>query len=181
MFARFGEKMRLLFEIDTKDYDKSGVGFVRHSARCINIKKGLVAMVHSLKYDYYKFPGGGIEKDESKVDAVIRETLEEAGLVVIPQSVKEYGYVHRIQKSTHADADYFVQDNFYYLCDVEKDIRSQELDGYEADEKFTLEYVNPDKAVFVNRNENHGPKDKNMIEREARVLEMLKAEGYFAL
>ena len=43
--------MRLLFEIDTKDYDLNGVAFIRHSARCINIKNGLVAMVHSIKYD----------------------------------------------------------------------------------------------------------------------------------
>ena len=33
--------MRLLFEIDTKDYNINGVAFIRHSARCINIKNGL--------------------------------------------------------------------------------------------------------------------------------------------
>ena len=171
--------MRLLFEIDTKDYDLNGVAFVRHSARCINIKNGLVAMVHSVKYDYYKFPGGGIEERESKSNAMIRETREEAGLIVIPESVKEYGYVHRIQKSDYDDADYFVQDNFYFLCDVEETIHSQELDDYESDEKFTLEYVDPDKAIFVNRNVNHGPTDQIMLERDARVLELLKEEGYF--
>ena len=171
--------MRLLFEIDTKDYNINGVAFVCHSARCINIKNGLVAMVHSIKYNYYKFPGGGIEKDESPEHAMIRETREEAGLTVIPASVKEYGYVHRIQKSDHDGEDYFVQDNYYYLCDVEDVIRSQDLDDYEADEKFTLEYVNPDKAIFVNRHVSHGPKDQIMLEREARVLELLKEEGYF--
>ena len=171
--------MRLLFEIDTKDYDPNGVAFVRHSARCIHIKNGLVAMVHSLRYDYYKFPGGGIEEGESAEHAMIRETREEAGLVVIPGSVKEYGYVHRIQKSDHDDTDYFVQDNYYYLCDVEEGIQAQSLDDYEADEGFTLEYVEPDRAVFINRNVDHGPKDQMMLEREARVLELLKAEGYF--
>ena len=171
--------MRLLFEIDTKDYDLNGVAFIRHSARCINIKNGLVAMVHSVKYDYYKFPGGGIEENESEEHAMIRETQEEAGLVVIPESIKEYGYVHRIQKSDHDDADYFVQDNYYFLCDVEEAIYSQDLDDYEADEKFTLEYVEPDKAIFVNRNVHHGPKEQTMLEREARVLELLKEEGYF--
>ena len=170
--------MRLLFEIDTKDYDLNGVAFIRHSARCINIKNGLVAMVHSIKYDYYKFPGGGIEEGESEENAMIRETLEEAGLVVIPESVKEYGYVHRIQKSDHDDADYFVQDNYYFLCDVEESIHSQDLDDYEADEKFTLEYVEPDKAIYVNRNVDHDSKDQTMLEREARVLEMLEEEGY---
>ena len=175
--------MRLLFEIDTKDYDLNGVAFVRHSARCINIKNGLVAMVHSIKYDYYKFPGGGMEEKESSEQAMIRETLEEAGLVVIPESVKEYGYVHRIQKSDHDDADYFVQDNYYYVCDVEESIQVQALDEYETEEQFTLEYVDPDRAVFVNRNGDHGPTGNVMrnveLEREARVLELLKVEGYF--
>ena len=176
--------MRLLFEIDTKDYDPNGVAFVRHSARCINIKNGLVAMVHSIKYDYYKFTGGGIEEGERRESAMMREAREEAGLVVIPGSVKEYGYVHRIQKSDHDDADYFVQDNYYYVCDVEESIRAQVLDEYEAEEQFTLEYVDPDKAVFVNRNGNHGPAGHAMrdveLEREARVLELLKEEGYFS-
>ena len=172
--------MRLLFEIDTKDYDPNGVAFVRHSARCVNIKSGLVAMVHSIKYDYYKFPGGGIEEDESKEDAMIREAREEAGLLVIPQSVKAYGYVHRIQKSRHDNVDFFLQDNYYFLCEVEETVHSQNLDDYEADEKFTLEYVEPKRAIFVNRNVNHGPKDRIGLEREAKVLELLIEEGYFS-
>lgn len=173
--------MRLLFTIDTKDYDPNGVAFIRHSARCIHIKNGLVAMVHSIKYDYYKFPGGGIEDGESKEQAVIRETREEAGLVVIPESIQAYGYVHRVQKSDHEDANYFLQDNYYYLCDVEEGVTSQKLDDYEADENFTLEYVTPDKAIFANRNGNHDLEDQRMLEleREARVLELLKEEGYF--
>ena len=137
-------------------------------------------MVHSTKYDDYKFPGGGIEKDESAERAMIRETQEETGLVVIPETVKEYGYVHRIQKSDRADEDYFVQDNFYFICDVEETVRAQRLDDYEEEEKFTLEYVDPDKAIHVNRNINHGTKDQNIIEREAKVLEILKEEGYFS-
>lgn len=171
--------MRLLFELDTKDYDLNGTAFIRHSARCIHIRNGLVAMVHSIKYDYYKFPGGGIEDGESEENAMIRETLEEAGLTVIPASVRAYGYVHRIQKSDHDDADCFVQDNFYYLCDVEETLRPQALDAYEAAERFTLEYVDPDRAIRANRYSDHGPKDQIMLEREARVLELLKAEGYF--
>lgn len=172
--------MRLLFEIDTKDYDKNWKSFVRPSARSIIIRDGKVAMVHSIKYDYYKFPGGGIEDNESKESALIRETAEEAGLVVIPESVKEYGYVHRVQKSSHMDAEYFVQDNYYYLCEVEEEIAQQKLDDYESEEQFTLEFVCPDKAIFVNRTMYHGPKDQLMLEREAKVLEMLIKEGYFA-
>ncbi len=171
--------MRLLFEIDTKDYDPAGVGFIRHSARCIAIRHGKIALVHSKKYDYYKFPGGGIEAGEHGEDAVIRETLEEAGLVVVPSSIREFGYVHRIQKSEHGNADYFLQDNFYYLCDVLDRVEPQALCDYEADERFTFEWCDPRDAIYANLTIDHGPKDKNMIEREAKVLQILIKEGYF--
>ena len=91
--------MRLLFEMDKKDHAGCTRTYVRNSARSIIIVGGKIAMVHSLKYDYYKFPGGGIEQGESPVDAMIRETREETGLVVKPETVREYGYVHRIQRS----------------------------------------------------------------------------------
>ena len=56
--------MRLLFEMDAKNYDPNGTVFSRPSVRGIILRDGTVAMVHSLKYDYYKFPGGGIEPGE---------------------------------------------------------------------------------------------------------------------
>ena len=169
--------MRLLFEIDKKDYGGCTHTFARDSARSIIIKNGKIAMIHSLKYDYYKFPGGGIEPGESATDALIRETAEEAGLTVIPDSIREYGYVHRIQKSTVKEDEYFVQDNYYFLCDVEEGIKQQKLDGYESDEHFTLKYVKPETAILSNRTKDHGPKDPVMLEREARVLEILLSEG----
>ncbi|NWO20643.1 NUDIX domain-containing protein [Oribacterium sp. oral taxon 102] len=173
--------MRLLFEMDKKDYGGCTHFFARDSARSIIIRSGKIAMIHSLKYDYYKFPGGGIEPGESTVDALIRETAEEAGLIVIPDSISEYGYVHRIQKSTVKDDEYFMQDNYYYLCDTEEGIRPQKLDDYESDESFTLEYVMPETAILCNRTKDHGPKDPVMLEREARVLEMILSEGLIEL
>ena len=76
--------MRLLFEMDMKDYGECTHSFRRDSARSIIIRNGKVAMIHSEKYDYYKFPGGGIENGEDPIEAMIRETQEEAGLTVIP-------------------------------------------------------------------------------------------------
>ncbi|MBR6072409.1 MAG: hypothetical protein IKP77_06255 [Acholeplasmatales bacterium] len=73
----------------------------------------------------------------------------------------------------------FIQDNYYYLCDVEDKIINQKLDAYEDYEKFTLELINPKIAINANRNKDHGPKNKDMIEREAKVLEILIDEGYF--
>lgn len=168
--------MRLLFVMDTRDYDPNGEAFVRPSVRGIIIRNGKVAMVHSRKYDYYKFPGGGIEKGESRIDALIREVAEEAGLSVIRGSVSEYGYVHRVQKGKQEAV--FIQDNFYYLCRVEEKLHPQHLDDYEAEEGFTLKFVNPVQAIRTNREEDHGPKDQLMLEREALVLERLISEGF---
>ncbi len=171
--------MRLLFEIDLKDYANCTHSFVRNSARSIIIEKRKVAMIHSIKYDYYKFPGGGMEEGESPVDAMIRETLEESGLVVIPESVVEYGYVHRVQRSDMDETECFVQDNFYYLCKVQEHVTAQRLDDYEAQEDYTLEYVDPKMAIMKNRNAANSPYNRIMFEREARVLELLMDEGWF--
>ena len=111
--------MRLLFKMDKKDYDKCTHSFVRNSARSIMIKGKKIAMIHSIKYDYYKF----------------RESADEAV--------------------------------------------SQELDGYEAEEAYMLEYVEPDTAIRKNRHVTQSPYNPMMFEREARVLELLIAEGLF--
>ena len=123
-----------------------------------------------VKYDYYKFPGGGIEDGESLEEALLREVAEESGLQVILPSIREYGLVHRVQKGQKEAK--FIQDNYYFLCEVEEKVGAQQLDDYEAEEEFTLEYVDPAHAICVNRD-----KDPIMLEREARVLEMMIQEG----
>ena len=170
--------MRLLFDMDLHDYENCTHSFIRNSARSIIIRDGKIAMIRSRKYDYYKFPGGGIEQDENPVEAMIRETREEAGLVVIPETVREYGYVHRIQKSDSDPTEAFVQDNFYYLCNAQDAVVSQELDSYESKENYTLEFVDPIVAIQKNRSVGQSPYNHLMFEREARVLEMLIEEGY---
>ena len=170
--------MRQLFDMDRHDYDDCTRAFVRDSARSIIIRDGKVAMVHSLKYDYYKFPGGGIEAGEDPVDAMIRETREEAGLVVIPETIREYGLVHRAQKSQSDPDVAFIQDNYYYLCDALDEPVSQELDEYESGEGYIPEFADPHTVIRKNRSHIKGPHSRMMFERESRVLEMLISEGY---
>ena len=171
--------MRCLFTLDTGDHDACTHTTVRPSARSIIITGKKIALIHSLKYDYYKFPGGGIEPGEDPLQALIRETREEAGLTVIPQSIREYGCVHRVQRGVLDRTELFIQDNYYYFCQTEEQGAAQKLDGYEAAERFTLEYMSPLQAIGTNLGKDHGPKDKTMILREARVLELLIKEGYF--
>ena len=169
--------MRMLFEMDKMDYGNCTHTFTRNSARSIIIRNEKVAMIHGWKYDYYKFPGGGVENGESAVEAMIRETREEAGLIVIPETVKEYGYVHRIQRSDIDPTECFIQENYYYLCDAMESLVSQSLDDYEAKESYQLEFIGPELAIKKNRNVKESPYNQMMFEREARVLECLLSDG----
>ena len=90
----------------------------------------------------------------------MREVLEETGLCVIRDSIQEYGQVHRIQKGT------------------KEDIEQQNWDKYEADEGFTLEFLEPHLAIDVNRETILDDFTQVMLEREALVLELLIQEGY---
>lgn len=175
--------MRLLFAIDTRDYKENGTVCVRPSVRGIIIRQNRLAMIHSLQYNYYKFPGGGMEPQESHTDTLLREVKEESGLCVVPSSVRPYGYVHRVQKGYPEDV--FIQDNYYYFCEAETKLVPQQLDDYEDEERFTLEWVVPSLILHTNRQGDHGFKQGNfkfdtMLERECRVVEMLMAEKHIA-
>ena len=169
-------RMRLLFTLDGGDYEEGEKVYSRPSARAVVIRDGRVAMVYSQRYSHYKFPGGGIEKGESREATLIREAREEAGLVLDPQSIRPYGFVHRIERGDREPL--FIQDNFYYLASASA-LVPQELDGYEAAEGYTLRWVDPREAAAADRSliPAFEPRRRFMLLREAMVLEKLLAEG----
>jgi len=166
--------MRPLFCVDILDYEEDWARSARPSVRAIIRKDDKIAMVHSLKYDYYKFAGGGVEGNETHCATLIREVKEETGLIVKPETIREYGFVVRLQKSDCFENTIFEQENFYYTCEVQETVGEQKLDDYEAEEGFTLEFVTPEEAIRTNRNCHCTEWDKAMVERETRVLEGLK-------
>lgn len=171
-----GGKMRELFKIDLKDYKETDNHFCRPSARGIIIlEDGKIALVYSKVNGYYKFPGGGIHKDETKEEALIREVSEEVGMKVIPESVREYGSVLRLQKSNYIENTVFEQENFYYFCDVEKTVGKQNLDDYEKEAGFVLRVVTIDEAIKNNEEcRCEDSFEQIMVERETKVLKMIK-------
>ena len=139
--------MRTLFVFDYKDYKENGTVGIRPSVRGIIIKDGRIAMVHSRKYNYYAFPGGGIDPGEKKEETLIREIREELGLDVIPESIKEYGLV--IRKEKGAIDDLFILENYYFLCQKERH-RIVPSPVWERGLPFC---VNPDGVAKANKND----------------------------
>ena len=171
--------MRILFEIDYKNYKENGTVGKRPSARAIIIKDNKLAMVYSKKFNYYKFPGGGIKSNETNEDALIREVKEEVGLEVVKASIKEYGLV--IRKEAGKIEDIFIQENYYYFCEIADTVDKQNLDDYEKEEGFTLRWIEPSVGIETNLKSDHNNcSDNNLhiIEREAKVLKLLMDENH---
>lgn len=169
--------MRRLFDIDIKDYEAGYKVYCRPSARGIILQGDKIALVYSGREHYNKFPGGGIQGGEDKKAALVREVREETGLVVIPDSIREFGSVLRRQKGDKSENTIFEQENFYYICDVEAANIGQELDEYEREVGFVLRVLPIDEAICAN-DEYHSDNyfDEIMIKRELRVLRMVKVQ-----
>jgi 8-oxo-dGTP pyrophosphatase MutT (NUDIX family) len=169
--------MKQLFTIDLKDYNPNGEKYYRPSVRGIIFDdKGNIAMIYSQKYHFYKFPGGGIEGNETHLETLAREIKEETGMTLIPETAKEFGEVLKIQKGDELGRDTIhVQQNFYYTCKVEDKIGEQDLDDGEKALDFVLKFVPIEEAIAANSAfESDDPFKKQMVEREKRVLELLK-------
>lgn len=168
--------MQRLFTIDLKDYDLSLEKFYRPSVRGIILdQNGKVAMIYSEKYHFYKFPGGGIEGNETHLETLKREIKEETGMILKPESVREFGEVLRTQKMQKDGKDVIlVQYNYYYLCETENEIGTQSLDDGEKELGFVLKFVSIDEAIRANNNFQGEPIEKYTVERENRILELVK-------
>ena len=69
------------------------------------------------------------------------------------------------------------RNTLYYLCEAERRVVPQTLEDYEAEEGFQLEYVVPSLAIRRNRSFSGSAYNPARLERAARVLELLIADG----
>lgn len=169
-----------LFSMDLHNYNENGKVFSRPSARAIIERDGKLLLVHATKYNFYKFPGGGIEEGETPEEALIREVAEEVGYTVKKDSIKEFGHVLRRQKDSYDENCIFEQDNLYYTCDVEDTPVETNLDGYEEEYGFTPVWIEPFKASHANRYSNL-PDNQEMLKRDIKVLELYDAKLRYTL
>ncbi len=171
--------MRRLFTLDLHDYDESWRHDLRPTVRGIIEHDGMLGLVYEAQGDYYFLPGGGINEGETYEEALIREVMEETGMIVIPESITEYGGALRLNKSTRFPETVFEQENFVFKCRVQDDVGEQDLQ--EGEEGFELAFVTPEVARRKIRYDDHGPENGGIwVERESILFEMLIFEKKLA-
>ena len=139
---------------------------VREAARAIvSDDRGMVALLHSAKYDYYNLPGGGIEQDESPETALRRECLEEIGCSV--EITGEIGIIVEYRKRFTIR-----QTSYCFTAKVIGEKGEPHLMEDEIEEGFHTVWLPLDKALEKVRKSDRGVYEAQyMVARDAAFIE----------
>lgn len=108
--------MKNLLTLDEKNYGEELEEIRRIAVRGIIFKNGRLLMTESDDGEL-KFPGGGTEEGEDDIQTLIRETLEETGFTVVPETVREFGEIEEKRLALYENKIWH-QINRYYFCEV---------------------------------------------------------------
>lgn len=142
--------MEILKEIFQKaGINTQGKTLYRDAVRGIVLRKHDILMIYSPVNGDYKFPGGGVDADESYQETLAREIQEECG-AQLSRIEGELGCVIEYNSAGEPGYDAFKMTSRYYLCRIFDGFREQELDRYERDLGFRPVWVDVDAAIQAN-------------------------------
>ena len=149
----------------------------RTAARAFITRDGELLLLRSRHGDY-KFPGGGVEADESAEGAVTRELREECGLL----DVSVGGLVCTTVELSHASeaGAVFKMTSLYFECTTRGTPGVQHLDDYERDLLLTPTWVSSEQARQANEDllqTRRDDPDLPWLLRETHVLRWLENAG----
>jgi ADP-ribose pyrophosphatase YjhB (NUDIX family) len=155
-------------------FDKSEVRIKnREAVRAVIIQDNKILLVHSNLGDN-KFPGGGVEKNESHSDGLLREVAEETGYIncVVKEKI---GVVIERRIDEYYKNAYFQMTSHYYLCELTNGKKvAQQLDDYECAQEYKPKWLTLDDALKQNQKAINQFEKNTWINRENFVLKELK-------
>jgi ADP-ribose pyrophosphatase YjhB (NUDIX family) len=170
----------MLFNEELYRDDKSLLDFknskiiARNAVRAIIFKENKILLVFLEKTNEYKFPGGGVEKNEAFEDALKREVLEETGCNVI-KIVEKAGTITEYAVAKEGNDKIFKMVSEYYTVIIDDKQFEQKLDNYEKELLFKPCWTEIEEAYNVNKKIIDEKRNSTpWIKRETMVLEILK-------
>ena len=163
--------MKRLLTMDLKNYTDDMPVFEKHTVRAVILRDGKMAMQLSGGGEY-KSPGGGVEGDESHVDALLREVREETGLLVIHESIRPVGDILELREDVFHKGTKYVCHSYFYFCDAESETVATSMTSSEIAKGFHPVWETP--AHIVAANERIQTEDWQ--KRDTEFVRML-AEG----
>lgn len=151
---------------DMKEYEK-------YSVRGVIVRDGKIAMQKSKDGDY-KILGGGMDPGEDYKDALLREVQEEAGLIVIPESIRPIGEIEEKRRDRFDEHMIFHCHSLFFFCDVKEEMTKTSMTASEIEKGYHLEWATPEEIVSGNRPFMNQP----WIYRDTGFIRMY-AEGKF--
>jgi len=166
--------MELLKQIKDKKFpeDESTLKIRKASRAILFDEDNLIPLLFVTKYNYYKLPGGGINKGESKAKALIRECLEETGC-----EIKVNGEIGKIIEFR---SEWCLKQISY--CYYGKIISKGKSDftKKELGEEFKIVWCSLKDAILKVRNDKHENYEGSFIQKRdlvflQKVKQMLQA------
>lgn len=144
--------MKLISVIDTQDYEFNYEVKMTEAVRAVIISRGKILLLKSNINNYYTFPGGKLDKhDDSLIECLKRETVEETGYVINDKTIKNMGYIIVIKKDQNEDNTINNTTNYYYFADVNKSVVATPFyKDYEIEEGLTPVFVSLNEAYEEN-------------------------------
>jgi len=154
------------------DFNKGKI-ISRKAVRAIILNKNYILMVFLGRTNEYKFPGGGVEENETIEEALKREVVEEVGYNVT-KIVKKIGIITEYGIAMEGNGNIFKMVSEYYSVKIDCNQIDQKLDNYEKELLFKPCWIEIEKAYKENKKIIDDKCDSTpWIKRETRVLEII--------
>ncbi|VEU80572.1 NUDIX hydrolase [Haploplasma axanthum] len=145
--------------------------FDRKASRAVIIKDNKVLVLKSDNHEV-KLPGGGVDNDETFIDALIREVKEETGYDVL--SFSEFGVVDLFANSKTNNEKQFSMRSKYFLVEVNKQPSKTNFQGYEIEENFQPIWIELEETIDINERALNNNRNNDIAERELIVFKEIK-------
>ena len=165
-------EMKQLLLLDAKNYDEDTDELVRTAVRGIIFVGDKLLLIEDNKGEV-KLPGGGQEAGECDADTLIREIREETGCIVIPETIRPFGYIEEKRKGINEDR-IFHQFSRLYFCEVSEECRETEFSDNEKRCGMQFKTYTLDEAIAKNRAMLDNIGELAWNQREYKTLLLIK-------